>query len=122
MDSSVMKSESADADERQILDDITELIFAVSDHIPPSQKIEMDTLLIADLALQSIEIANLLLRLSMHYSGSMSLADFITEVAGENWQSDIPVGSIVNFVVASIQSGRAVSVAPAEPGAGDVAH
>jgi hypothetical protein len=122
MDSSAINSKSADVDKRQILDDITQLIFTASDHIPPSQKIEMDTLLIADLALESIEIANFLFRLNMHYSGAMSLADFITEVAGDNWQSDVPVGGIVNFVAASIQSGRAGSVAPFEPGAGDAAH
>lgn len=122
MNSSAMNSESADADKRQILNNITELIFAASDHIPPSQKIEMDTLLVADLALESIEIANFLFRLNMHYSGAISLADFITEVAGDNWQSDVPVGGIVNFVAASIQSGRAGSVAHFELGAGDAAH
>jgi hypothetical protein len=122
MDSSAMNSKTADVDERQILDDITQLIFTASDHIPPSQKIEMDTLLIADLALESIEIANFLFRLNMHYSGAISLADFITEVAGDNWQSDVPVGGIVNFVAASIRSGRAGSAVPSEPGAGDAAH
>lgn len=122
MNSSAMNSESEDADKRQILDDIRQLIFSASDHIPPSQKIEMDTLLIADLALESIEIANFLFRLNMHYSGAVSLADFITEVAGDNWQLDVPVGGIVNFVAASLQSGRAGSVAPSEPGAGHAAH
>lgn len=122
MDSSAMNSKTADVDKRQILDDITQLIFTASDHIPPSQKIEMDTLLIADLALESIEIANFLFRLNMHYSGAISLADFITEVAGDDWQSDVPVGGIVNFVAASIQSGRAGAVSPSEPGAGDTAH
>jgi acyl carrier protein len=97
-----MNPASIDKDKRQILDDITQAIFAVSDNIPPSQKIGMDTLLIADLGLESIEIANLLFRLNAHYSGAVSLADFITEVAGADWGSDASVGGIVDFVAASL--------------------
>jgi acyl carrier protein len=109
-------------EERQILDDITQLIFAVSDNVPPSQHIDMDTLLIADLGLESIEIANLLFRLNAHYAGAVSLADFITEVAGANWQSDAPVGGIVDFVAASLRSSHADSGMVPEPGADQAAH
>jgi acyl carrier protein len=77
MNSSAANSKSMDTDERQILDDITQLIFAVSDNVPPSQKIDMDTLLIADLGLESIEIANLLFRLNAHYAGAVSIVDFV---------------------------------------------
>ena len=122
MGASAMNSKSTDVDERQILDDIAQLIFAVSDHVPPSQKIEMGTLLIADLALESIEIANFLFRLNMHYSGTVSLADFITEVAGDNWQSDVSVGGIVDFVAASLQPGRNDSGAPAGASAEPTVH
>jgi hypothetical protein len=122
MSSSAMNSKSTDVDKRQILDDITQLIFEVSDHIPPSQKIETDTLLIADLGLESIEIANFLFRLNMLYSGAVSLADFITEVAGINWQSDVPVGGIVDFVAASLRPGQGDSGAPPESGAEQAAH
>lgn len=105
MTASAVNSESMDVDKRQVLEDITQLIFAVSDHIPPSQKIEMATLLIEDLALESIEIASLLFRLNMHYSGAVSLADFLTEVVGVNWESDVSVGAVVDFVAASLEHG-----------------
>jgi len=117
MSSSAMNPKSVAVDERQILDDITQLIFAVSDQIPPSQKIERDTLLIGDLGLQSIEIANFLFRLNMHYPGTVSLADFITEVAGANWQGDVPVGGVADFVAASLRSGQADSGMSPGPGA-----
>jgi acyl carrier protein len=122
MEASAMNSESIDRDKRQILDDITQAIFAVSDQIPPSQKIEMDTLLIADLGLESIEIANLLFRLNAHYSGAVSLADFVTEVAGADWQSDASVGGIVDFVAASLRPGQAAPGTVPEPGADRAAH
>jgi hypothetical protein len=122
MNSSATNSKSMDIDERQILDDITQLIFAVSDNVPPSQKIDMDTLLIGDLGLESIEIANLLFRLNAHYAGAVSLADFITEVAGANWQSDAPVGGIVEFVAASLRSSQVDSGLVPESGADQAAH
>jgi acyl carrier protein len=122
MNSSAANSPSTDTDKRQILDDITQLILAVSDNVPPSQQIDMDTLLIADLGLESIEIANLLFRLNAHYSGAVSLADFITEVAGANWQSDVPVGGLVDFVAASLRPDPVDSGMVPEPGAGPAAH
>jgi hypothetical protein len=102
MEPSTMSSESMDADRRQILDAITKMIFAVADHIPPSQKIDMGSMLVADLGLQSIELANLIFRLNAHYSGSVSLGDFVVEVAGNDMLSDLPVGGIVDFVANSL--------------------
>lgn len=86
------------ADERQILSDITDVIRAVSDHIPPSEKIDLDTTLVADLALESLEVANLFLTLSKRYAGTVSVADFILEVTDAGVISDLPVGRIVDFV------------------------
>jgi acyl carrier protein len=122
MAASAMSAESLDQDRRQILEDITQAILAVSDNIPPSQKIEMDTLLIADLGLESIEIANLLFRLNARYSGAVSFADFITEVAGADWQSDASVGGIVDFVAASLRVGQAHSGMAPGPAADQEAH
>jgi hypothetical protein len=104
MEASAVSSESMDADRRQILDDIRQIIFAVSDHIPPSQKIDMDSMLIADLGLESIEIANVIFRLNAHYSGSVSLGDFIAEVASNDLPPDLPVGGIVTFVADSLRA------------------
>jgi len=102
MESSAVNSESLDPDRRRILDEVTKMIFAVADHIPPSQQIGMDSMLVADLGLQSIELASLIFRLNAHYSGSVSLGDFIAEVAGDDLPSDLPGGGIVDFVARSL--------------------
>jgi acyl carrier protein len=122
MRESGMNFESRDAGKGQVLNDITQAIFAVSDHIPPSQKIEMDTKLIADLGLESVEIAGLLFSLNARYSESVSLSDFVVEVTGTYGLSDLSVGSIVDFITDSLRPGTADSVTVPEPGAGQGAH
>ena len=116
MNTPTMNSDSADIDKRRILDSITQTIFAVSDEIPPSQKIKMGTLLVADLGLESIQIANLFFRLNAHYSGAVSLADLIVEATGAGWQGDMSVGGLVDFIAASLQAGRADARISPEPG------
>jgi hypothetical protein len=88
-------------DNPRVLNDVTQAIFTVSDHIPPSTSITMDTMLIADLALESVEIASLVFRLNMLYS--VSLSDFFLEVSGTERISDFPVGRIVNYITDSLQ-------------------
>jgi acyl carrier protein len=90
-------------DKRQVLSDIADVIHVVSDHIPPSEKIGMDTTLVADLALESIEVAHLFAALSKRYAGIVSVADFILEVMDTGVISDLPVGAIVDFVADSLQ-------------------
>lgn len=106
MEATAMNSESLDECKRQVLSDVTRTLFEVSDSIPPSQKIEMDTMVIGDLGLESIQIANLLFRLHVLYSGAVSFADFISAVAGSDWQLDAPVGTFVEFVAASLWSNQ----------------
>jgi hypothetical protein len=120
MKASVMNSESADADKCQVLNDVAQVILAVSDHIPPSQKFEMDTMLIADLALESIELASLIFRLGSQYSGSVSLADFMIGIESTGRMPDLSVGSIVDFIADSLQSNPADTVAVPELGTGQV--
>ena len=107
MKESAINAESMDAVRRQVLDDAARVILAVSDHVLPSQKIEMDTMLIADLGLESIEIATLIFRLNAQYSGSVSLGDFVVDVVSADRLSDLPVGSIVDFIADSIQPDQA---------------
>lgn len=97
-----MNSESMDATKRQVLSEITQTIFTVSDHVPPSQEIDLDTMLIADLALESIEVAAIFTRLHLHYAGSVSIADFIMEMVDAGRIADFPVGAIVDFIAGSL--------------------
>lgn len=108
------KPPSMNADKRQILSDITDAIHVVSDHVPPSEKIDMDTTLVAGLALESLEVANLFLTLSRRYGGIVSVADFILEVTDNGAISDLSVGRIVDFVANSKQPGHIDSSRAAE--------
>jgi acyl carrier protein len=107
MKASAMNPEPMNADKRQLLEDIAQAIFAVSDHIPPSEVIEMDTMLAADLALESIEVASLYFRLNALYGESVSMADIVLEATGTGLMSDISVGRIVDFIANSL--GQAAS-------------
>lgn len=97
----------------QVLSDITEVIHGVSDHVLPSAEIGMETMLVADLGLESIEIASLFFMLGERYVGSASVADFVLEVVDGGALSDLPVGRIVDFITAP-----AWPAVAAEPGPG----
>jgi hypothetical protein len=117
-----MKAEPVNAEpmkayKRQVLSDITEVIHAVSDHVPPSAEIGMETLLVADLGLESIEIGSLFFMLRERYEDGVSVADFVLEVVDAGALSDLPVGRIVDFITGSARAARADSAAAAEPGA-----
>jgi acyl carrier protein len=86
------------AAKRQVLSDITDVIHAVSDHVPPAQKIGMDTMLVADLGLESIEVASLFFMLRKRYDGIVSVADLVLEVVETDAISDLKVGRIVDFI------------------------
>lgn len=121
MNTPTMNSDSADIDKRQILDGVTQIIFAVSDQIPPSQQITMGTLLIADLGLESIQIASLFFRLNERYSGAVSLADLIVKATGADWSGDLSVGGLVDFIADSLRADRADAGISPEPGDGRAA-
>jgi acyl carrier protein len=88
---------------RQVLNDIIDAIYAVSDHIAPSENIDMNTMLVADLAFESIEVANLFLTLRKRYDGTVSVADFVLEAVVTGAMSDLSVGRIVDFIADSLQ-------------------
>ena len=94
------------ADKRQVLSDITDAIHAVSDHVLPSEKIGMNTMLVADLGLESIEVASLFFMLRKRYDGTASVADLVLEVVETGAISDLKVGRIVDFISDSLQSAR----------------
>jgi acyl carrier protein len=114
MKASAVHTEPMDAGKRQILGDVAQVICAVSDHIPPSKNIEMDTVLVDDLALESVEVASLIYRLNAHYAGAVSMGDFVLEIAGTDRISGLSVGSIVDFIDNSLRMGPSDSVTAPE--------
>jgi hypothetical protein len=105
----------------QVLGDIAEIIRAVSDHIPVTEDIRMETMLVADLALESIELASLFVRVRARYGDTVSIADFVLEVVGGGSLSDLRVGRIVEFIADSLQPGGTAQARQAEPGQGQAA-
>jgi hypothetical protein len=118
MKAPAMNADIRNASELQILADVAQDIRAVSDHIPPSEKIEMDTMLVADLALESIEVASIFFRLSERYQQYVSIADFLLQVVSEELISDLPVGRIVAFIADSAKPDPAGVVTAPEPDPG----
>lgn len=98
-----MGSEPADQYATQALADVTEVIFAVSDDIPPGQRIDPEATLVGDLGLESIQIANIFFRLNTRYAGAVSLAEFLTGIADAGWQADASVGNLVDFIAAALR-------------------
>jgi hypothetical protein len=106
-------------DRNQILSDVAEIIRAVSDHVPPGETIRMDTTALADLALESVEIASIFFRLQARYEGTVSLAEFVIDITSNAPLSDLPVGMVVEFIAGCLERnghGGAQPPAPDRPG------
>lgn len=99
-------------DRNQILTDVTEIILSVSDHIPPGQPIRMETKLVTDLAIESIEVASIFFRLQARYEGTIKLADLVTEIT-DGHTTDLRVGAVIEFIAECLErngSGAAQSI------------
>jgi len=91
-------------DRNQILTDVAEIILSVSDHIPPGQPIRMETKLVTDLAIESIEVASIFFRLQARYEGTINLADFVTEITdGHTTVTDLRVGAVIEFIAECLE-------------------
>lgn len=106
-----MEVTAADADpagrpELRVLADVTQAIFAVSDQVLPTQQIGTGTWLIADLGLESIQIASLLFQLNTRYAGAVSFAEFVTGIMDGGSQPDATVGDLVAFIVGALHPGH----------------
>jgi hypothetical protein len=102
-------------DRNQVLSDVAEIIWVVSDHIPPGEPIRMDTMLVADLAFESIEVASLFFRLQARYEGTVNLADLVTEITGNVPISDLQVGAVVEFIAGCLERNGAEAAQPSAP-------
>ena len=98
------------ANPAQILAEIREMLHVVSDHILPDEPITMDSRLLADLALQSIELVSLAGRIRARYGAAANLAAFVTGLGPD--LTDLRVGQVVEFLADALDTGEPDAVQP----------
>jgi acyl carrier protein len=102
------------ANPAQILAEIGEMVHIVSDHILPDEPITMDSRLVADLALQSIELVSLVGRIRARYGAAANLATFVAGL-GSDSLTDLRIGQLVEFLAGALDAGEADAVQPGDP-------
>ncbi len=76
---------------------VRELIEKLAEDWEYEEKITEDTLLVADLGLESIDVVVLGTTIQNEYDCTLPLAEFMAEI-GQREQRDIRIGELVDFV------------------------